>query len=321
MVLVVWWDTVGFLRNLQESIRSLQMIPLLSICIPTYNHAELLKILLHSLVPQVNELNGKVELAISDNCSTDHTAEVVNSFCACKYIQYRCNSYNIGGSRNVIFTPRDLATGEYCWVIGDDDMIIQGQLHKIVSTILNNPIIDAFYTNIALELVSERNKIIMNNNSEFTPNPSKCMVVDWEDQVCPCWEDLLGMMNNKADMLTAVVAHIIRRSVWCKYIGVLGYEGMRGEQDFSNLALTYPHTKMIATAMVGKQAYFIGHPSVLMGQSYDVHYVDSVPVIDLFRRNDLFDYFTKLGISNDLLGPYREHWLRRFGPNIMKGRL
>ena len=51
--------------------------PLLSICIPTYNRAELLRSALLSLVPQVKESGGEVELVVSDNCSTDDTRRVV----------------------------------------------------------------------------------------------------------------------------------------------------------------------------------------------------------------------------------------------------
>jgi abequosyltransferase len=53
------------------------MQPTLSICIPTYNRAGLLKDLLECLSVQLTtDISEKVEVVISDNCSTDRTKEV-----------------------------------------------------------------------------------------------------------------------------------------------------------------------------------------------------------------------------------------------------
>lgn len=52
--------------------------PLLSICIPTYDRAELLRSALLSLAPQVKEMADEVEVIISDNCSTDSSKGAVD---------------------------------------------------------------------------------------------------------------------------------------------------------------------------------------------------------------------------------------------------
>lgn len=69
---------------------------LVSICIPTYNRASYLKKCLDSIVGQSEFLSGDVEIVISDNCSTDHTAKVVQSYKE-RYsnIQYYKNDENI----------------------------------------------------------------------------------------------------------------------------------------------------------------------------------------------------------------------------------
>ncbi len=68
--------------------------PLLSICIPTYNRAYILKESLDSLVSQ-NRFS-EIEVVISDNCSTDCTQEVVAEYVK-KYpnIRYFRNGKNI----------------------------------------------------------------------------------------------------------------------------------------------------------------------------------------------------------------------------------
>lgn len=72
--------------------------PILSICIPTYNRAELLKITLESIASQKRfSETDDVEIVISDNCSTDSTSEVVEHYLE-KYknkIIYSRNDENI----------------------------------------------------------------------------------------------------------------------------------------------------------------------------------------------------------------------------------
>lgn len=54
--------------------------PLLSICIPTYNRAECLQKSIESIICQPEFQNGDVEIAISDNASTDDTEALGRSY-------------------------------------------------------------------------------------------------------------------------------------------------------------------------------------------------------------------------------------------------
>ncbi len=75
------------------------MAPLLSICIPTYNRADLLSDVIESIVKQeVFQISDDVEIVICDNCSTDNTAEVAQNFTE-KFpnkVFYYKNEKNIG---------------------------------------------------------------------------------------------------------------------------------------------------------------------------------------------------------------------------------
>ena len=51
--------------------------PLISVVIPTYNHAEFLKVAISSVLEQAYQ---NFEIVIVDNHSNDHTNEVVDSF-------------------------------------------------------------------------------------------------------------------------------------------------------------------------------------------------------------------------------------------------
>ncbi len=72
------------------------MQPLVSICIPTYNRAECLKQTLDSIVIQTEFIDGRVDVVISDNASTDNTKSLCKSYLG-RYtgIHYYCNDENI----------------------------------------------------------------------------------------------------------------------------------------------------------------------------------------------------------------------------------
>ncbi len=112
-------------------------IPLLSIGIPTYNRAEYLIQCLNSFVSQLDKDAGIVEIVISDNASTDKTKEVVDEYRhKHSYIRYSRNLTNIGAEAN-IFAVAKLAIGKWLWVFGDDDIILEGGLNKVLAQITN----------------------------------------------------------------------------------------------------------------------------------------------------------------------------------------
>lgn len=76
---------------------------LLTICIPTYNRAEYLTQTIESIVSQVEFLeSNEVEIVVSDNCSSDSTQKVLNSFIKKFHskIKYNKNQVNLSFDRN-----------------------------------------------------------------------------------------------------------------------------------------------------------------------------------------------------------------------------
>lgn len=99
------------------------MKPLLSICIPTYNRAIELQYLLDSIAPG---MTPEVEIVICDNCSQDHTLDVVAAFRQrFPATAYRRWDTNMGPDRNFLSVVSE-ATGEYCWLMGSDDAVTPG---------------------------------------------------------------------------------------------------------------------------------------------------------------------------------------------------
>lgn len=109
--------------------------PLLSIAIPTFNRALYLRLCLSQLVTQLHEVDGLVEVNVYDNNSTDNTKQIIAEFITngAKLNYYR-NAENIGSDKNVA-QCFNRAYGQYVLILGDDDVLIDGSLSKIINAI------------------------------------------------------------------------------------------------------------------------------------------------------------------------------------------
>ena len=110
------------------------MQPELSICIPTYNRLEYLRELLPGLLTQIDAVpEGTVELVVSDNVSTDGTADCLRSIDR-SYFRFWTNETNIGGDRNFLKCIQE-AKGDYVWLVGDDDLVAPDAVARVLKCI------------------------------------------------------------------------------------------------------------------------------------------------------------------------------------------
>ena len=109
--------------------------PTLSICIPTYNRSTHLGECLDAVLSSAKEYKSKIEIVISDNASTDDTQTVVNEYMKMhSIIRYHRNVKNFGAGSN-IYIVAEKASGEYVWVLGDDDKISDKAISSILERI------------------------------------------------------------------------------------------------------------------------------------------------------------------------------------------
>lgn len=106
---------------------------LLSICIPTYNRAEYLRKLLEGLLPQIKLFEQKVSIHISNNASTDSTANLISELAALYKVQidYYCQSQNVGLENNYA-KAASMTDGKYTFILGDDDLLAPNFIKTIV---------------------------------------------------------------------------------------------------------------------------------------------------------------------------------------------
>jgi len=102
----------------------------LSICIPTYNRGPFIGELLDSILAQLS-YGCELEVIVSDNASTDQTEEVINSYRdrIANLVYYRA-AENMGADRNFLKVV-ELASGDFCWLMGSDDKLEPGSVAEI----------------------------------------------------------------------------------------------------------------------------------------------------------------------------------------------
>lgn len=106
---------------------------ILTIAIPTYNRAIWLKLCLAQLLPQVASTGSSVEVTVYDNASPDNSTEIVKSYIDQGFsLSYIRNNENTGSDRNIA-QCFNLAKGRYVLILGDDDVFLDGALHKIMT--------------------------------------------------------------------------------------------------------------------------------------------------------------------------------------------
>ncbi len=186
--------------------------PLLSISIPTYNRASFITELLDSIVVQFDdpEVASQIEITISDNASTDNTAEVVKKY-SDKYqnIKYFRMEKNMGFDRNFVNVVTK-SSGKYCLSIGDDDAFFSGSLAKILFELKNSTI--PFYG--------------LNNwgydqslKHQVLPYPSLCIKKDIEYERLSDYVKSIKKYTNIVGLFVGLSTQLFIREPWVKFEG------------------------------------------------------------------------------------------------------
>ena len=108
----------------------------LSICIATFNRGRFIGETLDSILGQIET---GVDLIVVDGASSDSTAEVMAQYCARHpEIIYHRESINSGVDADYDKAV-GYATGEYCWLMTDDDLLKPGAVRRILAATEGNP--------------------------------------------------------------------------------------------------------------------------------------------------------------------------------------
>ena len=117
-------------------------LPLVSICIPTYNSERYIEKMLISIVAQTYP---NLEVIISDNCSTDNTYNILQYYSNRPRWTIRRNEVNIGALNNMSALV-ELAEGKYTAIYHADDIYEPNIVARGVSILENEPTVSLVST-------------------------------------------------------------------------------------------------------------------------------------------------------------------------------
>jgi glycosyltransferase involved in cell wall biosynthesis len=288
--------------------------PLLSVLIPTRDRAELLAVTLESLVPQVARLEGVVEIVVSDNASTDRTRDVIEAARLRVPVRYDRTESNVGHLHNFVRLVERLARGEYCWLLGDDDMVVAGALDRLVGLLRANRDLDSFFVNYYVASVSHRDVLVREHGSQWVPEqPLHLGVETWcadhSNRRLERWEDALAVESpSRALTFVSMICQVFRRATWLAHAGRLERHGQ------PSLDTTYPHLMVLAHAMVGRPAFYAGEPLAVQGVGATPEWNVFAAAMIAVRVNELLGLYEQLGVDQDLMRLVRRSYVERGGP-------
>lgn len=240
--------------------------PLLSICIPTLNRASLLATLLENMEKECGAFLNNIEIVVSDNASVDDTKTVVegSSF----PITYGRQNTTVGFAKNLLNAAATLATGEYIWVIGDDDMILPGGVSRVLASIAAAPDVDYHYVNFGWIDAKLRNRLIEQENPTFPGfvlDNNQCDLQEWRRLAR--LEDLAFLPGkNPSALFSGVFCYVTRRQF---FIDAQKWLTPSDSLDGSSTRIDdcFPHAMLTLPRVIGKPIAYIGEKCLLQGVS------------------------------------------------------
>lgn len=141
-----------------------------SVIIPNYNHAAFLKQRIESVLDQTYK---NFEIIILDDCSTDESRDIIESYRSVKAIsKIEFNAQNSGSTFKQWQKGISLAKGDYIWIAESDDFCTPVFLERIVSFMAGSkPCPGIVYTQTID--VNEKDEELLNRidyTKEFEPN-------------------------------------------------------------------------------------------------------------------------------------------------------
>jgi glycosyltransferase involved in cell wall biosynthesis len=147
--------------------------PLLSICIPSYQRKNDFVRCLESIFSLPIDLLNKIEVCVSDNCSSYDFINLMKSFEGKVKLVFKKNNQNIGFDRNLL-EVLTMSTGKYVMLLGNDDVVLLEGFRELLRHLeLHSP--DAVFSNYQVTFIkSNRIKIISNQ-----PSHQMGLRLDW----------------------------------------------------------------------------------------------------------------------------------------------
>lgn len=206
--------------------------PRLSIVIATLNRA---KFIGETLETMVSQLTPEVEIVILDGASTDGTDAVVGGFAQrypqLKYVRQEKNN----GADQDFDRAVELASGRWCWLMTDDDLLKPGAVRRVLDALKSEPsllLVNAEVRDLDMSRVLEPSRLGFTDDRRYGP------------------EELSRLFADVGAYLSFIGAVIVERSLWlsrqrARYFGSL-----------------FIHVGVLFQAPLPREAIVLGEPLI-----------------------------------------------------------
>jgi glycosyltransferase involved in cell wall biosynthesis len=277
--------------------------PLLTCAITTYNRAPWLEHSLARLLEVTRPWRDIVEVVVCDNASTDETPEVVARFEGEENFHSYRNPANVGMLGNLGATARS-SRGAYVWLLGDDDLLIDGALENVLEGLVRHPEVEMAYMNYAYTAFDDPGQLddVQQLLAQATP-----IANGGANRYVQELREVAGLNEN---LFTAIYTCAFRRDH-----ALRAYQLDTRGAPFTSLSTCVPSSVYALAALQGRPAWWVGEPALVVNMN--VSWLRWALLWHLERMPDLFEAAELQGIDPDRLDVYRlqhlveaERWVR-----------
>jgi len=263
---------------------------LISICIPTYNRPENLANCLNSLSLQTRK---NFEVCVSDNCSKKNISKIIKVYKKKLKLKYKRNNKNLGFAVNLLKASQ-MASGEFIWFLGDDDLLIPTAIEKLTKIISNNRSADFFWVNSFYLNTSYLKKFSIPFHTKYLPNGMKPHSPLKKDRKLMFFD----LIDRKIsfDFLLGIYVCVFRKKKWDKNLHVIDKKLIKDTKTWANFENTCFFIKIFCEAFGKSKAYFCSKPlSVNLGGVRE--WGDLYPLVEIVRIPEALDYYRSKGLN------------------------
>lgn len=253
---------------------------LLSICIPTYNRAEVLKLSLSAILKGASEYQNEIEVIVSDNASTDGTQEVLRELKKeYPFLNVFKNESNLGPNGNFFKLSDEYASGKYFWLIGDDDVVDSNSIDTIIKVLSNHKDVSFLGLNFRI--------LPINDIISLQPNDVDCNIQPIKMRT------LLNKQCRGENLLaTFISCNIILLDKFKNFD-----KSIFSNDSWSNYKNLFPHAHIIASVVSSNEkTIYISEPLISV-VSHDKEWDDRLALIYLYYIIDVYKYYIESGFK------------------------
>lgn len=258
--------------------------PLLSICVTTYNRAGWLAHSLPLILEQTKPYQDAVEVVVCDNASQDETPNVVTGFGHYANLRFHRNEKNVGMLGNLAVSSNQ-GRGRYVWVIGDDDLMIEGAIERVLTAVTRHPETELIYMNYAFTRFDRPQDLIDTRQVIRTARP---ISANFKDE----FSTKISSIAAKTENCFTAIYCLIYRADHAK----LAYNQDTSGAPFSTLKTCVPTADYVCRNMFDRPGYWIGDPCMVV--NLNVSWMSYASLYILERFPELYDLMRERGADS-----------------------